>query len=547
VIIKFQSADEARAELRRVQAEKMRRAYERAKGSLWEFLKQAWPLIEPSFPLIETWHLRDMCEVLEAVHRKEISRIVFNIPPGHGKSNVHSVAFPAWKWAIDPTWRVLCASYEANLSKRDNLRTIDVIKSEWYRDGFVPVDERTRAAAWYLRKETEDWIINTLGGFRLATSVGGKGTGWRADTIIIDDPLNSLDARSEAARQAAIFWLDKAISSRLKDPRTGQIILIMQRLHADDPTGHVLKQGGYEHFMLPSEYEPRRRSVVYIRKRADDGVDFERDDDGKPLKFELWKDPRGEPDKPDRDGFKIDPVYLFPELYTPEVLEGARVTMGSDGYAGQHQQRPTPAEGGMFKKIHWRFWKPDGVAAEGVPRPEGCYTGPAIPLPKLEQQIISLDCAFKDKKQSDFVVFLVLGTYKAQRFVLDVVRARMSFTKTLAAFIMLAERWPYAVRKLVEDKANGSAVIDTLTADVPGIIAIEPEGGKESRAAAIQPLVEAGNVFLPDGAAWLDDFVQELADFPNGSNDDQVDALSQVLIYLAASPAMARAIALSRM
>jgi predicted phage terminase large subunit-like protein len=507
---------------------------EAARRSFWEFLKQSWPIIEPSFPLIETWHLRDMCEVLEAVHRKEIRRIVFNIPPGHGKSNVLSVAFPAWKWALDPAWRALCASYEANLSKRDSIRTADVLKSDWYQANFIPRSAEG-VPTWHLTKDTEDWVINSASGFRLATSVGGKGTGWRSDTIIIDDPLNSLDARSEAARAEARYWLDKAISSRLKDPRTGQILLIMQRLHAEDPTGHVLKQGGYEHFMLPTEFEPKRRSFVYIRRLDAEG-NVERDEAGEPVKEEIWRDPRTEAGE-----------LLFPALYTPEVIAAAKIVMGSDGYAGQHLQRPTPAEGGMFKKAHWRYWKPAGVGAEGVPRPEGAYTGPAVPLPNLEQQLISLDCAFKDKKKSDFVVFAVVGTYRAQRYVLDVVRARMSFSKTCAQFVLLDSRWPKAIRKLVEAKANGDAVIDTLSAEVPGIISIEPEGGKESRAAAIQGLVEAGNIFLPDGASWVDEFVQEFADFPNGANDDQVDALSQVLIYLAASPAMSRAIAMSKM
>ncbi len=478
--------------------------------------------------MIETWHLRDICEILEAVHRQEIRRIVFNIPPGHGKSNVLSVAFPAWKWALEPAWRVLCASYEANLSKRDSIRTADVLKSEWYRENFIGRDARG-VPRWVLKKDTEDWVINSASGFRMATSVGGKGTGWRADTIIIDDPLNSLEARSEAARAEARYWLDKAISSRLKDPRAGQILLIMQRLHADDPAGHVLRQGGWEHFCLPSEYESKRKSRVYVRRPDPDT--------GEPVKVQVWEDPR-----------TVDGELLFEELYTPEVLAAAKVTMGSDGYAGQHQQRPTPEEGGMFKKPYWRFWKPDGLAADGtVPRPDGCYKGPAVPLPMLEQQIISLDAAFKDGKKNDYVVFLVLGTHKANRYVLDVVRGRMTFTKTVATFRVLAERYPRALRKLVEDKANGTAIIDTLASEIPGIIAVEPEGGKESRAAAIQPYVEAGNVFLPEGAAWLDEFVQELADFPNGSHDDQVDALSQALIYLAASPAMARAMAMSKM
>jgi predicted phage terminase large subunit-like protein len=498
---------------------------ELAKKSLYEFLKQAWPIIEPAFPLIETWHLRALCEVLEAVARSEIRRLLINIPPGHGKSNLVSVCFPAWRWVLDPSWRVLCASYEANLTKRDSIRTANVIKSEWYQDSFIP-----KRDGWSIVKDTEDWVINTASGYRLATSVGGKGTGWRADTILIDDPLNSLDARSEAARAEARYWLDKAISSRLKNPKTGQIVMIMQRLHQDDPAGHVLRQGGYEHFCLPSEYDAKRKSVVFVQRKlgsvaggVSGAVEGARE--------KLWEDPRTEQGE-----------LLFPALYSTEVIQEAKRVMGSDGYAGQHQQRPTPQEGGLFKKGHWRFWKPDGVASLSDFRPEGCTKIPATPLPALETQIVSLDAAFKDGKKNDYVVFLVVGVYKANRYVLDVYRGKMSFTKTLVSFRDIVSKWPKAMKKLVEDKANGSAIIDTLRSEISGIVPIEPEGGKEARAAAIQPSVESGNVYLQDGASWLDDFVQEFADFPNGTHDDQVDALSQALIYLRATPAMARAI-----
>jgi predicted phage terminase large subunit-like protein len=220
------------------------------------------------------------------------------------------------------------------------------------------------------------------------------------------------------------------------------------------------------------------------------------------------------------------------------VAQDARKILQGSGYAGQHQQRPAPDDGNRFKKAWWRFWKADGMP-DVQERPEKCYAGPARVLPTLHRIIISLDATFKDTDGTDFVVFQVWGTHFADRFLLDQSRARRSFTATLVEFKRLCVKWPHARRKLVEDKANGSAVIDTLKSKIAGIIAVNPEGGKESRAAAVSPEIESGNTYLPDGAPWLDDFVTEFAVFPNGSNDDQVDAASQALLDLSGGPTFA--------
>jgi len=354
----------------------------------------------------------------------------------------------------------------------------------------------------------------------MALSVGSKATGFRGNAVIVDDPLNARDMRSETKRDDCISWWDKSMSTRLNDQRKDALIVVMQRLHNDDLTGHLKRVGGYQVLQLPSEFETKSRSVTYVRT----GEKF-------------WEDSRT------REG-----ELLFPQLFPEDVLSQAKITLGSDGYAGQHQQRPTPVEGGLFKKSYWRFWKPDGTAPDySAERPEGCFKGQAIPLPKLDQIILSLDASFKDLAHNDFVCFFVIGVHKANKFLLARRYGRMSFTKTLQVFRELSTSFPYAKKKLVEDKANGSAIIDTLKGELSGVIAIEPHGGKEARASAIQAEVESGNVYLPDGAPWIDEFIQELADFPNGTYDDQVDALSQGLIYLADSPSMFRAIAMSRM
>jgi predicted phage terminase large subunit-like protein len=287
-----------------------------------------------------------------------------------------------------------------------------------------------------------------------------------------------------------------------------------------DWSGHVLRDPSWRHLCIPMEHE--QRSACACADCSAGATVFG------------WRDPRtveGEP--------------LHPERFPPDVLAAERVRLGSYGYAGQMQQRPAPAEGGMFRKAWWRFWKPDGVGADAV-RPDGCYTGPARALPKLERVAISLDATFKDGASTDYVCALVIGAHKADRFIIDRVKRHMGFVDTLAMMRDLRTRHPSVTKVLIEDKANGSAIVDVLTKEIGGVIAVNPGGSKEARAGAISPQVEAGNVHLPDGAPWVDDFIGELAAFPNGAHDDQVDALSQGLKDMGTLTAADRARALAQ-
>jgi predicted phage terminase large subunit-like protein len=177
-----------------------------------------------------------------------------------------------------------------------------------------------------------------------------------------------------------------------------------------------------------------------------------------------------------------------------------------------YQQRPGPLSGGIFKREDWQFYKE--------------------PPSSFSEMIQSWDCAFKDTRSSDFVVGQVWGVSGAGRYLLDQVRGQMSFTRTLEAIRQTSAKYPETHRKLVEDKANGTAVIDTLKSEIPGLVAVQPEGGKEARAHAISAFVEAHNVYLPAEALWVSNFIEEHAAFPNGAHDDQVDALTQALNYI---------------
>jgi predicted phage terminase large subunit-like protein len=339
----------------------------------------------------------------------------------------------------------------------------------------------------------------------LSLSVGGAGTGYRGDAIIVDDPLNASDQYSESARSAAICWFGQVMSSRLNNMATGSKIIIMQRLHETDLSGHVLEQGNYEHLCLPSEFEPGRRSVTSIG----------------------WSDPRTEPGE-----------ILFPTLYSQKVLDQAKKDLGAAGYAGQHQQRPSPAEGGVLQRHWWRYYKPRGVTLPPVRvrLPDGSERAIyAVDLPENFDAVIqSWDCAFKDLKTSDYVVGQVLARAGADRYLIDQVRDRMDMPRTAQAIRTMSAKHPNSRAKLVEDKANGPAVIQTLQHEISGLIEVNPQGGKMSRAAGVSPEVEAGNWHLPHPsiAPWVVDFIEECASFPGGAHDDQVDAWSQGANYM---------------
>lgn len=486
----------------------------RAMG-LAEFVREAWHVIEPGTEYHHNWHIDAVCMHLEAVTAGRIRRLLINIPPGMMKSLLVAVFWPAWVWVKRPEWRAVFGSYSLDLSQRDSVRCRDVLQSDWYRDTFRP--------SWSLAgdQNVKSYFRNTRKGERLAISVTGKGTGFRGDCTVFDDPLKADEAYSEAARETAWRWWGKTMSSRLNDMRTGARVGIMQRLHEEDPAGRIIERGGYELLILPSEFEPARRATTSIG----------------------WSDPRTSPGE-----------LLFPIMFPADVLEEAKVDLGSDGYAGQHQQRPVAAEGKIVKDAWWRYYD-------------------VLP-PVFETVVMSWDMAFKgEDSDADYVVGQVWARLGADLYLLDQVRARLEFTETRKAVQYMAAKWPAASAKYVEDKANGPAIISSLRRTVPGIIAVEPDGDKISRTRAAAPFIEAGNVWLPgpdqatriltdwrramaDGslfvtdeelqpqrwlpskvlvADWVGRFVYEFGVFPKGANDDQVDAGTQAIRRLMAS------------
>jgi predicted phage terminase large subunit-like protein len=452
--------------------------------SLRCFIEDAWPTAVPSL-FQYNWHIGAIAEHLTALYRGQIRDLLINIPPRFGKSSICSVMFPAWVWLQDPRVKLLYSSYAANLAIRDSLATRQLIESNWYQSRWS--DRFTIAKDQNEKSRFE----NSFKGYRLATSVGGANTGEGVDIIVCDDPHSVQTVESDIVREGAVRWWNEVMSTRGNDPRTVRRLVIAQRAHFADLSGNILLQGDYVHLNLPMEFE---KGATYVSVPS--GVQFAPE----------TTDPRSE-----------DGELLWKERYTAEETAKLKKRLGSHASAAQLQQRPTPREGGMFKRAQIQFYDlPPSILLEK----------------KFDDQCWSWDCAFKDLDDSDYVVGTAWLRFGADFYLLHLVRDRMAFSATKKAIQACAAKYQGKItRILVEDKANGPAVIDDLKHKVPGFKPVEPEGGKEARAQAIEPFWEAGNIYLPMRAPWVEDFIQECTEFPRGAYDDQVDSMTQALVW----------------
>jgi len=469
---------------------------ELASRHLRDFVLQSWAVVEPSTPFVPGWHIDAIIEHLEAVTLGQIRNLLINVPPRHMKSLLVSVLWPAWEWIRSPERRWLYSSYGAQLSIRDSIKCRRLIESPWYQvrwgDRFALTSDQN----------TKGRFDNNRSGYRLATSVGGAATGEGGDRVVCDDPHNVQEAESDSVRKGTLDWFDVVMSTRVNDPKTAARVVVMQRCHQQDLSGHLLEQGGWEHLCLPAEYESPRRStsIGFIDPRQEHGE------------------------------------LLWPERFGPAEMGTLKRSLGSYATAGQLQQRPAPAEGGLLKRHWWRYWQPRGACLPPVVvrLADGTQQSIApVDIPhRVDEQIQSWDCAFKDLETSDYVVGQLWARLGPAYLLGDQVRARMDCPATVKAVREFSRLHPGALAKLIEDKANGSAVIQMLQHELPGLLPVTPQGGKVARAAAVSPLIEAGNIYLPHPlhAPWVNDFIEECAAFPNGAHDDQVDAMTQALI-----------------
>lgn len=491
---------------------------ELARRSLRRYVEMAWPLVEPGREFKANWHIDAICEHLEAVSHREIRNLIINIPPRGMKSLLTSVFWPTWTWLREPNSRWLFASYAERLAVRDARKSRAVLRSEGVlgADASKSVFERIGYQgvlrllwgddAWQFAgdQNVKSRYENNATGYRLSTSWHGSATGEGGDYRVVDDPHKPDEITSDVVRESDLDWYDQTWSSRGIDPATDVEVVIMQRLHEGDLTGHLLGHGDWEQICLPAEYEPSHPFV--------------------------WPD--------DRRGEKGE--LLWPDRFPEEFLERQRTRLGSYGYSGQYQQRPSPEEGGILKRHWWRFYKP-----------------PAPPLsdPALKEIVQSWDCAFKDEEANDYVVGQLWLRDLADKYLLAMIAAKLDLPNTVRAVLALeayARDLGYGPHRIfIEETANGPAVIQTLRKRIAGIVPVKvPDTAKVARVHAVAPQVEARNVILPEGIVpapkaptgengkplWVatrtDALVDECANFPNVVNDDMVDALAQALTQI---------------
>jgi predicted phage terminase large subunit-like protein len=465
--------------------------------SFRHFIRRAWREIDPA-PFIPNWHADAIAEHLQALYERQIKRLIINVPPGTAKSMLCGVLWPAWVWSKNPAWQLLGASYEVQLATRDAVKARELMRGEWYTRWFRGPKSPFEGPAWEFAddQDLKQFYRNSEFGLRQSLGVGGKGTGYRGHALLIDDPISVKDANSKIARDTCIRWKDETMSSRFNDKENATELLIMQRTHEEDLSGHLLKKGGWEHLCLPAEFEV----VGKCRTKTWKGAEF-------------WKDPR-----------ETEGELLFPKLFPASVLATLKKDLGSYAYAGQYQQRPAPAEGGILKR-NWfrrRWLLPGQEPIEGME----CRT---VPL-KFDLTVIFGDLAFKDTKDSDRVAIGVFGIKGPDVYLIQLVWDRLSFSATIAALLDLRSKWPGVSGIYIEDKANGPAIIDTLKNKIPGLIPIEPDGGKEARVHAAAPFIEAGNFWLPLFSPKNDDFIAEATSFPKAPHDDAIDMVAYALL-----------------
>ncbi len=414
------------------------------------------------------WHHQRICDALMRVYRGECMRLIINIPPRYSKTELAVVNFIAWCLAKQPDCEFIHSSYSARLAANNTSRVRDLVSSEWFQNLFDTRLDPNTSA--------KDHWTTSDSGVVYAAGAGGTITGFGAGklrpgfggAIILDDPHKADEANSTTMRQNVINWYGNTIKSRVNSPDT-PIIVIMQRLHESDLCGWLLQGGSGE----------------------------------------LWEHLC----IPVLD---VDDQPLWPSKHDREALRQME-TSGSYVFAGQYMQRPAPLGGGIFKDSWWRYYDPKA-------------------LPKVKRLVHSWDTAFKTADHNDPSSGTVWAECEHGYYLLDRINERLEYPGLKRRVRQLNDKWK-ATAILVEDKASGQSLIQDLKTPEPGkvrlpVIPVKVDTDKVTRAFAVTPLVESGQVFLPEGEPWVLDYVAQLGQFPNAAHDDDVDSTTQALNWL---------------
>ena len=466
----------AKASLEALTAEKNRRASLKADQSRAEeerrilqsnfsaFVRSAWHVLHPFDELIDGPYIDALAEWAQAVHQGRIRRSIINQPPRTLKSTIFSVMFPCWVWTTNPSRKFIFYSWSFDkLSVPLSVERRRLLQSQWYQQRWANVFTLSY-------DEQMKWMFSNDKTGRMTVLTGATGIG--GNFLIIDDPHNTEEAESDAERQACIRKVRNGLLTRLDNPSSDSILIVMQRLHWADVSGVLLKDGGWSHLCLPAKAE--KKATV---KLAISGKEWHR-----------------------AVGDLLDPIRL-----PDKILEEKKIEIGTRGYYGQFQQEPSPPGGTIFASSWWRW-----------------YSRP----PEFEEIAISVDATFKGKETSDDVAVQAWGMVGVQSYLVARDTRKMGFAATKASIRAMVERTGASI-VLIEDKANGSAIIEELKSEF-FVIAINPDfGDKVARAEGCSPMVEAGTVFLPENEDGVK--LQTLASrFPNSDKDD-IDAMTQFL------------------
>ena len=530
--------------------------------SLYEFMVAAWKYVDPN-PFVHGWPLEAVAEHLQAVCDGDIRRLIINIPPRCSKSSMTSVAFPAWVWAqrhdsptSGPGVQFLTASYAQQLSLRDSVKTRRLLDSPWYQSLW---GERFALTS---DQNTKGRFDNNKGGTRLSTSVGGALTGEGANIIITDDPNAANEAFSEATIQSTIDWWDGTMSTRLNNPKTGAFIVIQQRLAEDDLTGHILSKdvGDWTHLCLPMKYEWTRHSVSITGWNDPRGCD----DDGEPLVLVDANGRRIPRDSAAKDELtnKREGTLLWPERFGPKEIDLLERQLGPFAAAGQLQQRPEPAGGGVIKTDWWQPWELESY-------------------PPFDYIIASLDTAYTTKTENDFSAMTVWGVFSAtmseassnfvgrsgkresqrdREAMFDEAMRVKNMTAGMGGSdstprVMLIYAWQARLelhelvskveqtarrnkvdKLIIENKAAGHSVAQEIrrlynNADF-AVQLVDPKAqDKLARLYSVQHLFAEGMVHAPDHS-WAQEVITQTSQFPKGKHDDLVDTVSMALRHM---------------